>query len=328
MKQKSRNLLGVLALSASAILFGSAAAFAAPDDDDFEAAVAADVQVNQRFMRQEANFDQWVFQGIGSEVAGRARINSHLKLKLDELNRVCDLTEDQQKKLTLAARGDMKRFFDQVEEVRRKFLKVKNDPNGINNVWQEIQPLQQKQAAGLFGDTSFFAKTIRKTLTDEQQAKYRIVLEERRRFRYRAAIEVSLHTLGNAVALRHDQHEAVLKLLVEETQPPYVFGQYDHHAVMYEMSSLPAAKLKPLLDERQWKLLQQQFNQARGMEAFLVQNGIIDQPKAETQILKSVRTIIGDPGLGAGQRVDAVKKRDDVPADAQKPERLQKGTVP
>jgi hypothetical protein len=325
MKQKSRNLLGVLALPA--ILFGSVAAFAAPDDDD-EPPEADAVQVNRGFMIQEANFDQWVFQGSRNAAAGRERINSHLKLKLDELNRVCDLTEDQQKKLTLAARGDMKRFFDQVEEVRRKFLKVKNDRNGFNNVWQEIQPLQQKQAAGLFGDTSLFAKTTRRTLTDEQQAKYRIVLEERRRFRYRAAIEVSLHTLGNTIALRHDQHEAVLKLLVVETQPPYVFGRYDHHAVMYEMSRLPAAKLKPLLDERQWKLLQQQFNQSRGMEAILIQNGIIAQPKAETLILKSVRTFIGEPGLGAGQRVDAVKEPDDAPADAQKPERPQKGAVP
>src|SRR5439155_20666628 len=98
-----------------------------------------------------------------------------------------------------------------------------------------IHQLQQQQAQGLFGETSLFAKRIRRTLTDEQQAKYQLVLEERRKFRYRAAIEVSLHTLGNTVALRHDQHEAILKLLVEETQPLRVFGQYDQYAVMFEM---------------------------------------------------------------------------------------------
>jgi hypothetical protein len=88
---------------------------------------------------------------------------------------------------------------------------------------------------------------------------------------------------------------------------------------MYEMSKLPPEKLKPLFDERQWKLLQQQFQQSRGMESVLIQNGIIEQPKGG--ILKSVRTFIGEAGLGAGEKVDAVKERDDTPADAQKPER-------
>ena len=322
MNQKSKNLWAILALLA--IFLGSAVALAAPDDG--EPPPPADAQVNHGFMMDEANFDQWIFQGSGNAAAGRARINSHLKLKLDELVRVCELTETQQKKLTLAARGDMKRFFDQVEEVRKKFLAVKNDPNGFNQIWQELSPLQQKQAAGLFGETSIYAKTLRKTLTDEQQAKYRIVVEERRRFRYRATIEVSLNTLGNTVALRHDQHEALLKLMVEETQPPYIFGQYDNYLVMYRLAQLPANRVKALLDERQWKLLQQQFTQARGMEAHLVQSGIIDAPKDTTGgILKSVRTFIGEAGFVAGgERGDVVKERIDAPADALKPERPRK----
>lgn len=319
MKQTSQKLHSMLALAA--MLLVSAAAFAFPDEDDDDAP-KAEAQVNRGFMVEESNFDQWVFQGSRNAAAGRERINSHLKMKLDELIRVCGLTEDQQKKLRLAARGDMKRFFDEVEEVRRKFLKVRNDQNAFNNLWQEIQPLQQQQAKGLFGDTSLFAKTIRRTLTDEQQAKYQNVVEDRRKFRYRAAIEVALHTLANTVALQHDQHEAVLKLVIEETRPPNVFGQHDHSAVMYEMSKLPAAKLKPLLDERQWKLLQQQFNQARGMEGFLIQNGIIDQPKAE--ILKSVRRFLVETDLGAEERSDAVKEREDTPTDSQKPEQRPK----
>ncbi len=318
MNQKSRNWRCVVALSA--ILLGPVSVFAAPDDG--EPPPAADLQVNNGFMIEESNFDQWIFQGSGSAAAGRARINSHLKLKLDEVNRVCNLTEAQQKKLTLAARGDMKRFFDQVEEVRKKFLAVKNDQNGFNQIWQEISPLQQKQAAGLFGETSLFAKTLRKTLTDDQQAQYRIVTDERRRFRYRATIEVWLTSTGSTVALRHDQHEALLKLMVEETQPPNVFGQYDNQVVLYEMSKLPAPKLKALLDERQWKVLQTQFDQARGMEGYLIQNGIIDQPKSATSILKSVRTFIGE---GTSSRVDDVKERTDAPADALQPERPQKG---
>jgi len=50
---------------------------------------------------------------------------------------------------------------------------------------------------------------------------------------------------------------------------------------MYSLSKLPAAKLKALLDDRQWKLLQQHLNQGRAMEATLAQMSIIDSPKGK-----------------------------------------------
>jgi len=152
--------------------------------DDFEPPPGDVVNNNARnFNIDEAQFDQWIFQGSGNPAAGRARINSHLKLKIDELVRACALTEVQQHKLMLAGRADLKRFNDQVEEVRKKFLLVKNDQQKFNQIWQDINPLQQKLAAGLFGENSMFAKTVRKTLTEDQQVLFRRVDEEHRKFR-------------------------------------------------------------------------------------------------------------------------------------------------
>ncbi len=263
-------------------------AIAADEDDDDPPAEAA--QANNGFFVQEENFDQWVFQGSNNAAAGKARLESSVKMKLAELRRVCDLTDAQSKKLTLAARGDMRQFFEEVEVVRKKFLKVRNDQNAFNQIWQEINPLQRKQMAGLFGDSSFFAKTVRNTLTREQQEKYQVVLNDRRRFRYQAAAEVALHNLSNTLGLRHDQHEAIFKLITEETQPPLSFGQYDQYFVFYSLAKLPNAKLKPLLDDRQWKLLQPHLQQGRGMESTLMQQGMIEPPKG--RILKSLRTFL------------------------------------
>jgi len=320
--QMRRGILALLVLVSSWTSAG-----AAPDDG--EPPVAVDPQANNGFMIQEANFDQWVFQGSGNAAAGRARIQSLLKLKLDELVRICELKEAQKQKLTLAARGDMKRFFDEVEVVRKKFLAVRNDQNAFNNIWQEIGPLQQRQAAGLFGETSIFAKTLRKTLTAEQQESYLAVVEERRRFRYRAALEVSLNTLSGSVGLRHEQHEALLKLMVEETPPMKLFGQYDHYAVLYQMSKLPTQKVKGLVDERQWKLLQPHFDQGRGMEAHLVQNGIIDQAKESSGgILKSVRKFLDATNTEAEKPDNAASGQRDAPVDAQKPEQPRTKATP
>jgi hypothetical protein len=291
---------------------------------------------NAGFMIDESNFDQWIFQGSGTAAAGRARINSHLKLKLDELNRTCDLTELQRKKLALAAQGDMKRFFDQVEALRKKFMAVRNDQNAFNELWQEIHPLQQKQQAGLFNETSMFEKTLRSTLNEEQQQRYQKVTEERRRFRYRASIQTSLVSISDTVALKDDQHKAIAKLLLEETALPLRFGQQDQQVVLYGLSKLPSAKLKAILNDRQWKLMQPQLTQGQAMEQFLAQNGFIDAPKGGgvNGIRNQINMAIGALRFEAaavveavdvqmiGVQVQALRAVDaDVPADALKPER-------
>ena len=277
-----------LRLLAPLMILWASFAFAADEDDDDPP--AAEAQVNRGFFVQEENFDQWVFQGSNNAAAGKARMESSVKMKLAELRRVCDLTDAQSKKLSLAARGDMRQFFEDVEVVRRKFLKVRNDQNAFNQIWQEINPLQQRQAAGLFGDSSFFAKTVRNTLTREQQEKYQVILDDSRRFRYQSAAEVALHNLSNTLALRHDQHESIFKLIIEETQPPLTFGQYDQYFVFYSLAKLPTAKLKPLMDDRQWKLLQPHLQQGRAMESTLMQRGMIEPSKG--RILKGVRTFL------------------------------------
>ncbi len=140
-------------------------------------------------------------------------MQTQTNLRLTEIDRVCRLSEAQKQKLRLATRGDMQRFTDEVDQLRRKFDKVKNDQNAMGEIWQEIQPLQIKQANGLMGHDSLLMKVLPKTLTPQQAAAYDAVVDERRRFRYRASIATSLITLEGAVAAEarpaRDPHEAL-----------------------------------------------------------------------------------------------------------------------
>lgn len=321
-----------LSLLTAALVSMSTIGFCTEDDRE-PAAVPAP---NQEFMLEESNFDQWIFQGSGTAAAGRTRINSHLTLKIEELVRTCGLTEPQQQKLRLAAQGDIKRFFDQVEVLRKKFRSVKNDQQGWNNLWPEIHPLQQKQQVGLFGESSMFDKTLRSILSPEQQQRYQKVTDTRRRFRYRACIEVALISLSDTVALKDEQHKAIAKLLLEETPLPLRFGQQDQQIVMYGMSKIPTAKLKAIVDERQWKLLKPQIDQGQAMEQFLAQNGMIEAPKADAKGLLQraiggiPMNLIAIPAVKIDFAVDAAdldklvpapSGADEKPADALQPER-------
>jgi hypothetical protein len=231
--------------------------------------------VQAHFELPEEQFDQWVFEGRGDVAAQRTRLDSLLRLHLDDLDRICRLTESQKKKLQLAGRGDLTRFFDRVEVVRVKFRAVRKDQNKVGEIFQEIQPLQQSLQAGMFHDASLLYKTLQRTLTAEQLAGFGKVDQERRRVRYQAKVGLAVAMLENSMPLDDQQRQKLLQLIEQETQPPKKFGQYDYYVVLVQMSKIPENKLKPLLDEGQWRVLKQQLTQMRGMEQFLKQNGFL-----------------------------------------------------
>jgi len=131
--------------------------------------------------------------------------------------------------------------------------------------------LQAKLQAGLFNEESLFEKTLNKVLTQEQNAPRMELENNRRKFRYQAQIGLTLALLENALPLVEDQREKISKLLEEETTPPRRFSQYDYYYVLLQMATVPEDKMKAILDETQWTMLQPYLTQARGMEQFLKQ---------------------------------------------------------
>jgi hypothetical protein len=241
-----------------------------PDDDAVPANQMAGVMIQQ--MPNIEQVDQWVFGRFGGSGGARTRLDSTLALRLEDLGRTCGITEAQKKKLKLAGRGDVKRFFDRVEELKRRFQAL-SDPNV--NIWQEIQPLQIEINAGLFGDSSLYAKTIRSTLTADQTTRYESVLKQRRLARYRSTVAWFVVHVDKGLGLRDDQRQRFVELLINETRPPRKFGQGDYWYLMLQTARVPEAKLKTVFDAPQWRLLSRQFAQARGMEQWLKTNGVV-----------------------------------------------------
>lgn len=256
---------------ATTLLLVAMTGFVRADDDVVVDAVAAPVAGGITVQQ----FEQWIFGGGQNAATGRKQIESRLSLQLEELEKRCRLTNDQKEKLELAARGDIKRFFERVDGSRKKFQAVGNDANRINEIWPDIEPLQQKLHVGLFDDQSLFAKTLEKTLDEEQAASYRAVQLERRKFRYKAAIGAALLKLDVAVPLRDEERRKLLDVLLEETPPPEQFGPFDYHYVMYRLATLPDGKLNGLFDDVQRKMLARELAQAKAMRQTLIQQKVL-----------------------------------------------------
>ena len=245
------------------------------DDDEIVIGAAAPAANAPEIEDFEANFAQWVFPGCPNAEIGRQRIETQIKLQFAEIERCCQLTGEQRERLALAARGDLRRFLEQVEALRRKFEPLKNDEQKMNQIWQELQPLQVRQARGLTGPDALLTKILPRTMSEEQSKQFDAAQSERRRFRYAASVAVALQTLEGSVALTSDQRQKLTRLLLD-LPPPRTFGTHDSFLVNYRLSTLrPAAELQQLFDARQWQALQQPFAQAKNTCQHLVQQGFL-----------------------------------------------------
>ena len=276
MRPRDRRIPRLVAL---AFLIASGPAIAQDDEED-EAPAKAAVgfpQVQANFGIADANFDAWVYSG---RVVGDAHdwFSARLALRMEEIDRACRLTDAQRSKLRLAGKGDMKRFFDIYDEKRRKFQTLKNDQNRVNEIFQEIRPLQEIMASGAFGRGSIFDKTIHATLTPEQAASYDESTRGRRAARYRARIDLAVEMIDGYVGLSADQRRRVADVLAAGTRIPAKSGQYEFYLVMFQAAQMPEEKLRPIFDEAQWKVMTQLLRQAKGYESFLKASGLLDPP--------------------------------------------------
>lgn len=224
----------------------------------------------------DENFDQWLFNNNRNVDGARAQFNAQLKLKIESVASICGASPVQKQKLQLAGRGDIVRFFEQVEVSRKKFQSLKHDQNRINEVFNDIRPLQARIALGLFGPGSLFDKTLRTTLNEKQAGDWEVAERARRQFQYQAKVELIISMIDDVVVLDVEQRNQLQKLILDETKPPRQSGQYDYYVVMFQLSRVPEEKFKKLLRPAQLRALNKQLNQVRGIEQFLLQQGLID----------------------------------------------------
>jgi hypothetical protein len=297
----------------------------AQDDFEEDAEVEAANAQGMVFIQQQQpgieQFEQWVFNRMGGAGIARNRLNAALELHIDEINRVCGMSDVQRRKLLLAGRGDIKRFFDRVDEAKRRYVRVMNDQN--HNIWEDIQPLQNALNVGIFVEDSIFAKTVKNTLSDEQAAKLAEQEQHRNKTRYAITIDWFIAHIDKGLGLSADQRRRLSELL-KETRPPRRFGSSDYYYLMYRASQMPEDRVKPIFDDIQWRVFNMQLNQARGMQQWLKNNGMIDDEQQGgdgdrrlAEAVRDKRKIAERLRAAAQKKADAQRERRAIEAKKQ-----------
>jgi hypothetical protein len=142
----------------------------APADEDDEPPAPHNIPFNiLTSVVDPENFDRWLFADDQSEADRHRHLDDILRSKVDAAIMAHKLTDSQRTRLRLAGRGDIKRFFDQVEDRRRDFENDRHSFRAGLAALQRLDPLTKVYREGPFGDGSLFAKTLSK-INDDQKA--------------------------------------------------------------------------------------------------------------------------------------------------------------
>jgi hypothetical protein len=207
----------------------------------------------------------------------RDRLESALKARVDKLERQYGLSAAQKKKLVVAGRGDIKHFLDRWEETQSEILLTVIGRDAERDLLEDVKSLQLRAQRDLFGEESILTKTLRKTLTAEQSARFEKAAREVILARYRATLMWVLGTLDEMLGLIPRQHQQLETLLTEETRPPRRFGEEDYYGVMCQLGRVPEAKLRPIFDDGQWFKLSRQLAEAKRKEETLRLKGYLPE---------------------------------------------------
>jgi len=279
MPHRTRARLAIAAILIATTLTAPSPLRAQVDDEE-DAPEAAAQPAQPQFHLDDSYLDQCVFGSVAQQGGGRAWFGQRMTMALNEVERSGPIGEAQREKLRLAARGDTKRFFDLMEEKRKRFQLVKDDQNKLNEFRQELRPLMTFVNNGPFGPGSILGKTIKTTLAADQAAALEEARRVRMQFRHRARLDLMVTMMGESLGLTDGQHRRLVDLLVAETKPTGRFGQYKQYEIylfMYRAALLPEAKLRPIFDDAQWRSVSRSLGMAKGYENFLRTAGLLDR---------------------------------------------------
>lgn len=243
------------------------------------------VVVEAEFQVPAEAFDQWVFQKVGSSRVARIHLLDLLEVRIAAVDAACRLTEDQQRKLTLAGRIDVRQLFDRIEGIRDEFLVVRRDQEAFNKakIWDRTAPLQAAIAGGVFGRGSLYQKVLVSTLAADQQTCWQEVHAERRRYAYEAKIRLTLVALQQSLPLTEDQRNRLVELLLMQTPPPLRVGPYEQHYVLYQFGQLETRDLARLLTLSQLRGLRRHVRSfPEAQRNFLDEQGLLPGNEASS----------------------------------------------
>lgn len=219
----------------------------------------------------------WVFNNHTTLDSVRRDSRQLLEARIDLVAQACPrLSSEQRGQLKLAGEGDLQRFMNRFESLRRTLPSGRMTQQEYQNLWQKLQPIAQKYARGLHSDGSLFARSLQTTLNFEQLRQYEDFERARARRHYIGTVKGAIAMIENEIPLTVAQRKKLLDLILAQDVPSAgtLHTNYRFHVVLYHISKIPRDKLKPIFLENEWKVMTGILQQVQAIKQFLIGQGI------------------------------------------------------
>jgi len=213
--------------------------------DDLLEGLIVEPHLNQVQFAKDTTFDEWVFNNNSDRF--QTEIDGLFNRRVEEILKRFRLAESHREKLKLAARGDVNRYLDDLEDVRRRFDATLKEDNGI-----EEHPATSEWAMVRKEATRF--RTRHKKLFDQNSLVWKVatrIAAEEDLKRRRLSISLVVREIASSVDLDSEQEQALVTLVQGELSTTRVHKDFDTVLVGYNCSQIPAQTLKSVFHDDQ-----------------------------------------------------------------------------
>ena len=222
-------------------------------------------------------FQSWVFGGVSSASA-RKQLENALAQKIALIKTQCEVTDEQIAKLELAQRGDIVRFFQQVDEVRHSLGAQRPDRGNMAEITKAIGPVQQRWNAGVIGTDSLFFSILQSILDDKQKEALRLEGKRRLEERYRFHAMSMIKMIEHSIPLTDKQRQRLLELVMEQTMKVHLDAHFEQYISLQAATKLSDETLGSFMDTTQLDTFRQLQKHWETNIPFL--NQMIKQPRS------------------------------------------------
>lgn len=213
---------------------------------------------------------------------------------MTQIESLCQPSAEQKRLLRLAMERDVRRVAEEIERTRRKYVGVSvnlQDQAGQQK-WQQfhqdLQTCRQVLQDFARGKDGLFGKVQPTVLAGEQYSRLETELDARRAQRWQAYVALALGRWDHLLALDQRQHDDLEKLLYQKRPALSVGGGFNPHMhgnafsqqaqwlVPLALADVGEQRIRAVVNERQWKILQRMMLQAKQMRPHLEQTGILE----------------------------------------------------
>ena len=203
-------------------------------------------------------FDGYLFASNGlwlstTRERRRQRLENMATTRIKQIDRWCNLSVAQKKKLTLASRIDVNGLFERADVARISFLQLHGNNEKPLIFTDELNFLQVQFRNGPFRKNTLVQKMLPSTLSREQLAQLRVQDGIEQQAEHHKQVVAAVSQLNAAVELDARQRTRLVQFLESKIPPSEVEGAYGIYILANQACQMSKQNLSEYLTAAQWE---------------------------------------------------------------------------